>query len=134
MKSIPKTSGSQQNVFNLFKGLACICVVFIHVRFPGIVGDVIWKLSQYAVPTFLMISGYFAIQKDEIIVKNVYKRFLRFFSFRMPVFYLSSASEFGKSFVHGLDCTQFQFINSHQIHRILYNQYCNCPLVLNCND
>lgn len=73
----------QQNVFNLIKGLACICVVFIHVRFPGIVGDVIWKLSQYAVPTFLMISGYFAYQKDEIVVKKTFtedfENFSRFF-------------------------------------------------------
>lgn len=78
--SIPQSNRSQQqNVFNLLKGFACICVVFIHVRFPGIVGDVINKLSQYAVPAFLMISGYFSFSKDESVIKRRLLKILKIF-------------------------------------------------------
>ena len=46
--------------FYLLKGFGCIAVVFIHVTFPGRWGEVVKHLASFAVPVFLMISGWFA--------------------------------------------------------------------------
>lgn len=45
------------------KAVAACLVVFIHVSFPGQVGQIIKVLARCAVPFFFMISGYFAIMK-----------------------------------------------------------------------
>ena len=68
-----------QNKTNHFldclKGIACIGVVFIHVHFPGFVGDIVWRLAQFAVPIFFMISGYFLYSQDrEWTVKTLRRR------------------------------------------------------------
>lgn len=44
----------------MLKGLGCIAVVFIHVTFPGHFGLLVKQVSAFAVPAFLMISGYYA--------------------------------------------------------------------------
>ena len=41
------------------KAVAACLVVFIHVSFPGQVGQIIKVLARCAVPFFFMISGYF---------------------------------------------------------------------------
>ncbi|MBQ3705675.1 MAG: acyltransferase [Clostridia bacterium] len=52
----------KENRFLYFlKGIGCIAVVFIHVPFPGTPGSVIKQLCAFAVPVFLMSSGYFAV-------------------------------------------------------------------------
>lgn len=38
---------------------ACIAVVLIHVKFPNSIGAVIDELTEFAVPLFFMISGYY---------------------------------------------------------------------------
>lgn len=54
----------RNETLNFLKGLACFAVVFIHSHFPGITGDVVWRLAQWAVPVFFMISGYYAYSGD----------------------------------------------------------------------
>ena len=72
----------RNEVLNLLKGLACIAVVFIHIHFPGVVGIIIWKsLASFAVPSFLMIAGYFAFGKDETVIKRRMIRILKIFAF-----------------------------------------------------
>lgn len=44
---------------DFLKGLACIFVVFIHVKFPGIFGQAVQAVARFAVPFFFMVSGYF---------------------------------------------------------------------------
>ena len=39
-------------MLNFLKGLACIGVVFIHITFPGKVGEIIKYASAYGVPIF----------------------------------------------------------------------------------
>lgn len=58
--------GADKRNFTLdfVKGIACIFVVFIHVPFPGIVGEMISELADFAVPFFYMISGYYAYYED----------------------------------------------------------------------
>ena len=56
------------------KGIGCICVVFIHVKFPGCFGDIVWRLSQFAVPVFFLTSGYFAYSLDKDCTDRMVKR------------------------------------------------------------
>ena len=62
------------NLLNCFKGIACIGVVFIHVHFPGILGDIVWRLAQFAVPIFFMTSGYFVYSWDREWIAITLKR------------------------------------------------------------
>lgn len=41
------------------KGLACICVVFMHCEFPGKTGIFVQAISRFCVPFFFIVSGYF---------------------------------------------------------------------------
>ncbi|MBQ5560806.1 MAG: acyltransferase [Lachnospiraceae bacterium] len=50
---------------NILKGIACIFVVFMHSRFPGITGDALATAGGWAVPIFFMISGYYAWNKNK---------------------------------------------------------------------
>lgn len=71
------------------KGIACIGVVFIHVRFPGEIGNFIWMLARFAVPVFFMISGYYAygmnIEKNHIkIIRRIKKIIFIFICAAIP--------------------------------------------------
>lgn len=80
----------KSDVLNLFKGLACISVVFVHVHFPGITGIVVHRsFSSFAVPLFLMIAGYFAFGKDETVIKRRLFKILKIFLWSYAVFLLS---------------------------------------------
>lgn len=62
------------HLLDCLKGLGCVAVVFIHIKFPGFTGDAIWRLAQFAVPIFFMTSGYFAYNTDRELVNIVLKR------------------------------------------------------------
>lgn len=47
------------------KGVGCIFVVFIHVTFPGGLGQAVKSLGSFAVPLFFMISGYYCSNSTE---------------------------------------------------------------------
>ena len=63
----------KSDVLNLFKGLACISVVFVHVHFPGITGIVesvikrrffkILKIFIWSYAVFLVLHILFKIQQ-----------------------------------------------------------------------
>ena len=44
VQTMPRRQKS--DVLNLFKGLACISVVFVHVHFPGITGIVVHRSND----------------------------------------------------------------------------------------
>ncbi len=50
---------SRNSCLDFVKGIACICVVFMHCEFPGTAGVVIQAVSRFCVPFFFMVSGYF---------------------------------------------------------------------------
>lgn len=51
------------------KGIACIIVIFLHCRLPGIIGDGIIYGLRFSVPIFFMVSGYYSyFKKDEWII------------------------------------------------------------------
>lgn len=49
----------------IFKALACISVVLIHVRFPDVHGFNTRCLAGIAVPFFFCLAGYYYINKEE---------------------------------------------------------------------
>ena len=49
------------------RGIACILVVLIHCRFPGVVGNVTVALARAAVFYFFTISGYFSYKENDIV-------------------------------------------------------------------
>lgn len=59
---------------DFIKGIACICVVFMHCEFPGILGTIIQCVSRFCVPFFFMVSGYFCYYEDgrtNVAVKKI---------------------------------------------------------------
>ena len=55
------------------KGLACICVVFMHCEFPGEAGIIVQAISRFSVPFFFMVSGYFCFypgKYDSTIIRR----------------------------------------------------------------
>lgn len=59
---------------DFFKGIACICVVFMHCEFPGVFGTAVQAVSRWALPFFFMISGYYAYYDRNMGYKNNAKR------------------------------------------------------------
>ena len=56
--------------FDFLKGISCICVVFLHCRFPGIVGDLIIYAFRFPVPVFFMITGYYSYGKESAWIRK----------------------------------------------------------------
>ena len=57
--------------FDFLKGISCIFVVFLHCRFPDVIGDLIIYAFRFPVPIFFMITGYYSYGKDRTwIVKK----------------------------------------------------------------
>lgn len=54
-----ETAKQYNHCLDFVKGLACICVVFMHCEFPGKVGLIVQAVSRFSVPFFFMVSGYF---------------------------------------------------------------------------
>lgn len=51
--------------FDCLKAISCLSVVFLHVRFPGLVGDLIIYAFRFPVPLFFMISGYYGYGRSD---------------------------------------------------------------------
>lgn len=66
---------------NLLKCAACFGVVFIHVPFPGYLGDVIKSISLFAVPLFYMIAGYYSYGCDHVKIKRRFIKICKIFVF-----------------------------------------------------
>ena len=64
----------RNELLNFLKGIGCLGVVFIHIPFPGIVGDTIVRLAAFAVPVFLMISGYYAYNAKQDVPATIWRR------------------------------------------------------------
>jgi len=64
---------SRRNAYiSILKLISACFVVFIHIRFPGSFGDGIHCVARFAVPVFLLISGYYSYGAD---VDTLGKRF-----------------------------------------------------------
>lgn len=81
MNKINKNIGevNRNQLLNFLKGLGCIGVVFIHITFPGLTGEIVSKISQFAVPVFFMTAGYYAMGCSEKTIKRRLIKILKIF-------------------------------------------------------
>lgn len=69
----------KNRALNVFKGLACILVVFIHITFPGVCGDAVSRIAAVSVPFFFMVSGFFSFESSgETLLRRAKKIFYIF--------------------------------------------------------
>ena len=54
-----KTKTLHYDLLDLIKGIAAICVVFVHIRFPGNTGAIMSSFGTCGVTIFFLVSGYF---------------------------------------------------------------------------
>ncbi|WP_022750259.1 acyltransferase family protein [Lachnobacterium bovis] len=73
---------------NLLKGFACMGVVFIHITFPGLFGQIVLYASAYAVPIFFMVAGYYAYGKDKDVIKRRLIKIVKIFAYAYMLFFL----------------------------------------------
>lgn len=73
---------------NLLKAIACIAVVFIHVRFPGTFGTIMQVAAQFAVPVFFLIAGYFSYDCDSAKIEKRLARILKILLFSYLCFFV----------------------------------------------
>ncbi|MCI7767954.1 MAG: acyltransferase [Oscillospiraceae bacterium] len=78
---------------NLLKGFACIGVVFIHITFPGIFGEIVKLASDYAVPIFFMIAGYYAFGNGTAVVKRRLIKIIKIFVYAYLLFFALKAAD-----------------------------------------
>lgn len=62
----------KNNTLNILKLISSIFVILIHITFPDNINVIIKALSRFAVPFFLILSGYFAYNSKNI-EKNIKK-------------------------------------------------------------
>ena len=61
--------GSKRNsLLDLLRFISCLFVVLIHCPLPGFLGTAIITFGRYAVPFFLMISGYYLFSDNRNVV------------------------------------------------------------------
>lgn len=65
---------SRNQTLDVVKLIASFLVVFIHVPFGGVAGDVVKALARVAVPVFFITSGFFCCGNDsKTICRKIYK-------------------------------------------------------------
>ena len=58
----------RNTTLDILKAVCCVLVVFIHCKFPSIVGTIVESYARICVPIFFMISGYFVANNDLVNV------------------------------------------------------------------
>ncbi len=64
MENVERFRSQRNYSLLLFEIIACILIVFIHVRFPGEVGQYIVFSARFGVPLFFVVGGYFMIGEN----------------------------------------------------------------------
>lgn len=80
MENVDNKPNSKNYCLLLFEILACIFITFIHVRFPGEVGQYVVFIGRFGVPLFFMVSGYFmlnGVTTKEELRNKIKKRIIR---------------------------------------------------------
>lgn len=54
----------KNNTLDFIKAIACVMVLFIHIKFPNEFGYYVSAIARFAVPFFFMVSGYFSYKKE----------------------------------------------------------------------
>lgn len=65
----------RNSLLDMLRFVSCLFVVLIHCPLPGLIGAVIITFGRYAVPFFLMISGWYLFSDERnIILKKARKQ------------------------------------------------------------
>ena len=59
------------------RAIACAFVLFVHCPFPGTFGVIVSALARFAVPFYLMVSGYYACRETDGAMLAAAKKQLR---------------------------------------------------------
>ena len=70
---ILKSPKERNTSMDFIKGISCIFVVFIHIRFPGNIGQIIVALGRAAVALFFAVSGYYIYYES---IEKRYKKLI----------------------------------------------------------
>lgn len=76
-RSAPPDAAGRNHCLDFFKGIAAICVIFVHIPFPGVFGKFISSLGSSGVMLFFLISGFHAYGDRETMCPKLMKRFRR---------------------------------------------------------
>lgn len=77
----------RNELLNVLKGIACMGVVFIHIKFPGLVGEIVSKFFNFAVPVFFMTAGYYSFGCTENAVKRKLAKIIKIFIYAYVCFF-----------------------------------------------
>lgn len=69
-----ESNGNRNHTLDVIKLIAAFFVVFIHVPFYGVVGEVVTLLARFAVPVFFMTSGFFCYENDNKTILRKIKK------------------------------------------------------------
>lgn len=61
---------------NFIKGIACIFVIIIHCNYNNVYMSILKEIGRFAVPFFVMVSGFFVYCKDNVILEKKCKKAL----------------------------------------------------------
>ncbi len=64
-------------VLDRIKAVACIFIILIHCKFPGLSGDLFEAVARFGVPLFFAVSGKFLLSEKDISVKEIRASMLR---------------------------------------------------------
>ena len=73
-------------MLDFIKGISCMTVVLIHITFPERFGEFIRLVCEYAVPVFLMITGYYSFGCNEKKLANRRKKIIKILIFAYVIF------------------------------------------------
>ena len=60
-----------------FEIIAAIFIVFLHIKFPSLFGEVVEMIARFGVPFFFMVSGFFLFSNPNIDIEQLKKKILR---------------------------------------------------------
>ncbi len=70
LKQSDKKKNTRNTTLNFFEFMAACLIVFIHAKFPGVIGTLVEGLGRFGVPLFFVVSGFYLIKpgmtKDEL--------------------------------------------------------------------
>ena len=78
--------GNRNYCLDYIKGVACVCVIFMHCEFPGKLGILVQCISRFCVPFFFMVSGYFCYKEEGADYLRKIKH-IGFITFGATIFY-----------------------------------------------
>lgn len=111
---------------DFIKGIACVMVVFIHVKFPGYFGQSVQAVARFAVPFFFMVSGYYYFHEDYKGVGWGGRKIVHILKICLGAYAFYLCMAFLQNFILG-DSIEFNFSLSHIARVAVFTVPSNVP-------